>query len=79
MALYFSLWSSSSDQTASFVLYLGKSVTETRKMLVIIYGREVSSHKCGFELFKGFREGLEDLRGDSNSGGAIKCSKQEEG
>ena len=42
-----------------FCYKLGRTVTETREMLVQVYGREAVSRKCVCEWFKRFRKGKE--------------------
>ena len=42
-----------------FCQKLEKTATETREMLVQVYGREAVSRKCVYEWLKRFREGKE--------------------
>ncbi|GBO02755.1 Putative uncharacterized protein FLJ37770 [Araneus ventricosus] len=51
-----------------FCFKLGKTATETHRMLVTVYGVEAVSKKCVFEWFKGFRDGKEDLEDEPRSG-----------
>ena len=53
-----------------FCYKLGKTATETREMLVQVYGREAVSRKCVYERFKRFREGKE-MTGGATFGSAI--------
>ena len=45
-----------------------KTATETRKILVQVYGREAVSIKCVYEWFKRFREGKEMTEEEPCSG-----------
>ena len=47
---------------------LGNTGTETRGILVQVYGREAVSRKCVYEWFKRFREGKETIEDEPHSG-----------
>ena len=47
---------------------LGKTATETREILVQVYGREAVSIKCVYVWFKRFREGKETTEDEPRSG-----------
>ena len=51
-----------------FCYKLGKTATETREMLLQVYGREAVSRKRIHEWFKHFREGKETTEDESRSG-----------
>ncbi|GBO35893.1 hypothetical protein AVEN_243914-1 [Araneus ventricosus] len=51
-----------------FCFKLGKTVTETREMLVKVYGEDAMSKKCVFEWFKLFRDGKKGVKDDPRSG-----------
>ncbi|GBO20961.1 Putative uncharacterized protein FLJ37770 [Araneus ventricosus] len=51
-----------------FCFKLGKTATETHEMLMKVYGVDAVSKKCVFELFKGFRDGEEDVKDEPRSG-----------
>jgi transposase len=50
-----------------FCIKLGKTLTETYKMLQTVYGDEALSRSSVFEWFKRFKDGREDLQGDPKS------------
>jgi transposase len=51
-----------------FCVKLGKTPTETYKILRTVYGDEVLIRSSVFEWFKRFRDGCEDLQDDPRSG-----------
>ena len=51
-----------------FCYKLGKTVTETREMLVQVYEREAVSRKCVYDWLKSFREGKEMTEDEPRSG-----------
>ena len=51
-----------------FCYKLGKTATETRKILVQVYGKNSVSRKCVYEWFKRFREGKETNEDEPRSG-----------
>ena len=62
---------------------LGKTATETREILVQVYGREAVSIKCVYEWFKRFREGKETAEdepsdGDVKPGGPLGTFREEQ-
>ena len=51
-----------------FCYKLGKTASETREMLVQVYGKEAVSRKYVYEWFKRFREGKETTENAPLSG-----------
>ena len=55
-------------ENIKFCYKLGKTATETREIMVNVYGREAVSRKCVYEWFKHFREGKETTEDEPRSG-----------
>jgi transposase len=51
-----------------FCAKLGKSASETLKMLTKVYGADVTKKSSVFEWHKRFKEGLEDVKDDERTG-----------
>ncbi|GBM79162.1 Putative uncharacterized protein FLJ37770 [Araneus ventricosus] len=51
-----------------FCFKLGKTATETHKILMKVYGVDAVSKKCVSEWFKRFRDGKEDVKDEPRSG-----------